>query len=201
MDRKTLLKLTIFSFLFFQIFSTLVFAQFQSEEWVLAILKALLGTLPDACSGGIDNPDCVSCIGFMKFIPLIFFFAIFFFVFYFIMQQLTPKVAKQMAEGTVFAPTPLTGTHYRIITILGIALAIVFIHSEQVETALSQVLFFMSIAFIFLIVMFVTATSRAIPGGFITVIIGLIIIFGFWLYLWGSFSGIISTWQNMCVGG
>jgi hypothetical protein len=187
MKKYALLPILLMTFL-----PTLVIAQSDQTAFLQAVLSIFIGNPPNACFSDFASPLCVQCIGFLRLIPLAFFTVVFFFVFYIIMRNAgMVRVTKEGASGDVSA----TGS--KIAALIAIILAIVFIHSGQVQAGLQTIMLFLSLAFVFLALFMIAYATRGMMA-IVVIIVGIIIIVALWGYFWGSFSDIVKTWQSMC---
>src|SRR3972149_9176701 len=126
---KLLKILAIFSLLMASI-STTVLAQ-GANEVLINIMVAFLGQLPPACFSDFGSQLCLECMAIGKILPLALLTSLFFFAFYYVMRYAS-TITKRTQEGSVTVPGELSGTELRIAAVVGIVIALLFLHSSAV---------------------------------------------------------------------
>jgi hypothetical protein len=170
----------------------------QRGEWNIRSILLILGEVPRRCYGGI-TPECFSCLLYVKFLPLLFFFALFFLIFFYLihlMVERKPVVSPVTGEAVSLPPTPF---EMKVITILSMILSLVLLNAFTIRTILSQFMFW--IALMFLALVFLLMRGVAKLGGF-GIILGLIFAIILFASLWSFISGLISPviegWLRLC---
>lgn len=196
------LKKIILIFVFLQVISTIVYAQAGASELIINILTAIFGKLPSPCLVEFGSQACLECMGIGKLLPLMLFVAIFFFAFYYILRYASWEVTGTHPQTgrPIYGPGEPKGTQLRIATVIGVVIALLLLHTEQVQSALDQVLFWSNIFVIFLIIVFIGSVGRFGRGGWVWVIFAIIIIAFVYPFIWGKFTSIAEYFQNTCAG-
>ena len=183
----------ILSFLFIL---PVAFAQADIEATV-GILRGLLGNLPSACSD-ITSSVCIHCLGYVKLLPLAFFFG----VFYLILSY----GIRYFLKGA--APRAVPGIQVGII-LISIALAFLTLQVGAIGGALSRISSFVDwiggliwLMGITVLALFASRILNAVlhtqaganPVTMLSILGTLLVLMGF---LWGnfaSFAGGLSGW-------
>lgn len=192
---QKLSKLLVFFLFFLTIFPTITIAQVTSD-WISIILQTLLGELPAPCEIELGSPECIRCLGYVKFLPLVFFTTLFFFVFYLVIQQTLPPVVQPGLP-----PTPkFEPIHYRIATIIGLSIAIILLHVTTIEGLLNQLILWLGLFTFILALILSRAIMRVTVAALILEIIILVVVLSvLWVYIVGMISPVIKGWQEMCI--
>lgn len=168
-----------------------VFAQgHYIPDLATAVLSAILGTLPGPCYYGFDNPDCIYCIGTMKFIPLTFFVALFMLVYYFVVKEVGPEEEKSKERSRF---------EYKIAAILSIVLALVVLHMGRIETPIRMLTQWVGVTF-FVVGTIIIRSVFNLTG--IGIILAILIIwfvyYAVWSYVSSIWNPIIEDWISIC---
>jgi hypothetical protein len=170
----------------------------QREEWSLKNILLILGEVPRYCLAGI-TPECFSCLLYVKFLPLIFFFALFFLIFFYLihlMVERKPVVSPQTGEVVSLPPTTF---EMKIITLLSLVLSFVLLNAFTIKTILSQYMFWIGIMFLALIFLLMRGIAKLSGWGIIIGIIFAIIVFAsLWSFIVGLVSPVIEGWIRLC---
>jgi hypothetical protein len=195
-------KKLILLFVLLQAISTIVYAQAGSSELLTNLLTAIFGKLPEPCLSEFGSQACLECMGIGKLLPLMLLIAIFFFAFYFILKYAGMEKSGQVSQTgeAMYKPGKPAGTELRIAAVIGVVIGLLLLHTEQVQNALDQVLFWANIFVIFLIIVFIGSVGRFGRGGWIWIIFAIIIIAFVYPLIWGRFGAIAEYFRNTCVG-
>lgn len=198
---QNLSKLLTFSVISFLIvFSTVTIAQTTTSDWILVILQTLFGELPSPCQYAIGSSECVQCLGYVKFIPFIFFTTLFFFVFYLVIQQTLAPTVRSKGDAQELSAGRLEALHYRIATIIGIIIAIILLHVTTIEGLLNQLMLWLGL-FAFVLALILSRGIMRVSGAtlILEIIILIVVLSVLWVYIGSIINPVIQGWTEMCV--
>jgi hypothetical protein len=175
----------------------IVNAQYGSSEWGTAILEGLLGRLPNPCYPDIGTPTCMQCVASTKILSLMFFIGIFYLVFYLVLRNVVEKVEQPVETiGTIATHRPMNRTETRIIAMISLALALVILHSDVMQS-ISTVVFWAGIVLGILVALTIVSSAKGmslIPFAVITIFI----LIGVVMFIWPQLQGVLSQLESAC---
>lgn len=185
--------------IFVSLLSLPVYAQYQSSDYTQSIATTLLGTLPTVCIESFGSPQCVSCIGSLKLLPLVFFTTVFYFILYTVILHTFARPSEQTPIQQLMSAShrDITKGERKIAMTIALILALVFLHSTQLEKGITQIGMWIQIFLFIFAIIFVRSILQASGAfGIISILITFII---FW-WLWGSMAGpVVTEWIGACV--
>ncbi len=199
MNEKMFFHLAGIAILTLIILSSPVYAQYQSSDYVQSIVTTLLGTLPSSCVQAFGSPVCISCLGTLKLMPLIFFTTIFYFVLYIVILNTFSRPDTNNPLKTIVEASNrnITKSERKIAITIAILLALVFLHSTQLERGILQMGLWIQIFFLVFAILFVRSILQATG---LPAIIAMILVFVLFWWLWASMGEpVVAGWIAGCI--
>jgi hypothetical protein len=160
-----------------------------AQEGLRSFISALFGTLPGACEYDLSTPDCLKCFTYAKLFPLLFFATIFFFIFYVIIGQIGLKGAERqeaLQQVLTTARERVGPTERKVAAILGVILALFFIHSEQLSGVHQLRIWTSVLIFIFIVIIVRSVVGVAFGVSIIAIIVLAIILLPLWHHIFAT---------------
>lgn len=108
----------------------------QLDTFSDAFLRIFIGKLPSVCTSDIGSTDCIYCLGFVKVLPLLFFFAITYLLLAFVILGSTRiRTERGPQSPTELAQVP---TYHRITLLISILIAILILNLPPLDTGIPE---------------------------------------------------------------
>ena len=176
-----------------------------------ALLRIFIGKLPDVCALNTFSSDCIYCIGFIRVLPFLFFFAMTYLLLAFaILGSIKVPTERGAQQPAHFAQAP---TYHRIALLISVLVAILVLNLPPLDAGIPEFLSRISNFqnFLFYIFGFIASVtivwfiSELNPYIKLAVILGILTLIagpgGFFSLVQATFSGPVNPSEHICFLG